>query len=426
MKSLFGSVFKLAYLAITSSILCISSSSVSSAADQYGFPNLNGQVVKLELENTVRVNLPAARAIDNNKLNSFVPDNTDDWKFKVIDNGYGVMFTRVNTNKAITVSDINVKDGTSIVAYEQQGNGRWIDWNPEHVGNGYYLIHLRHNPSQCLNIPGSQSNVWVTTWTCNKNDRDQRFKIEIVGGNSNVSNPYVGSLPRTGGGDGSIPINPPGTTPIPYVQTYVTNITPLYEYWIVSRKQDQTYPWRYAQLDAGHAFTGLIRRDQENVKVYTNGVLTQNYNRDKGYWYAYHGYGFWPDGLRVDRNGCNANSSTDECGDITKILRGQSISQSGYAVRKARVSENRANWIHQNSNWAGCSYYPQKVLPGIAVFGGCNCLDYATRQWYLFSSQREDFRPKNWQPDSPNFLVGLINYTNAKYGEYLDGGNTWQ
>lgn len=214
------------------------------------------------------------------------------------------------------------------------------------------------------------------------------------------------------------------------VNTYVvTNITPLYEHWIVSRKQDQQYPWRYAQLDAGHAFTALIRRDQENVKVYTNGFLTQDYNRNKGDWYAYHGYGFWPDGLRIDRGGCNANSTTDECGDVMRVLRGQAISQSGSAVRKARVSENRANWIHNNFNWAGCSYYPAlgTTPVGLASNGGCNCLDYATRQWYLFSAQREreDLRPSNWQPTSPNNLVLLINELNRD-GEFLDGGNTWQ
>lgn len=63
-----------------------------------------------------------------------------------------------------------------------------------------------------------------------------------------------------------------------------------------------------------------------------------------------------------------------------RVLKGQAISQSGSAVRKARVSENRANWIHNNFNWAGCSSYPTigSVPFGLAVTGCCNYLDYAT------------------------------------------------
>jgi hypothetical protein len=171
-------------LAVTSLVV---DSTKASAADMYGFPNLNGKVVKLELSNGVRVNLPQSRAIDNYKVNSFVPDNTNDWQWKVIDDGFGVSFTRVNTNKAFTVSDLNTVNGTPIVAWEYQGHGRYIDWNPQSIGNGYYLIRLRNNTNQCLNIPGSQNNVWATTWACDANDPDQRFKIDVIGGVVNNS-----------------------------------------------------------------------------------------------------------------------------------------------------------------------------------------------------------------------------------------------
>jgi hypothetical protein len=48
------------------------------AADQYGYGNQNGRIVKLELSNGVRVNMPLARAINGYHMNSYVPDNTDD------------------------------------------------------------------------------------------------------------------------------------------------------------------------------------------------------------------------------------------------------------------------------------------------------------------------------------------------------------
>jgi hypothetical protein len=226
LKSLVKTVTVGLVLATAGNVISISK---AIAADMYGFPNLNGKVIKLELSNGVRLNLPQSRAIDNYKLNSFVPDNTQDWQWKIIDDGFGVSFTRVNTNKAFTVSDLNTVNGTSIVAWEYQGHGRWIDWNPQPVGNGYYLIRLRNNLNQCLNIPGSQSNVWATTWACNANDPDQRFKIDIIGGV--VNNTLI--LPP----DLATPI---GLTPAPASYMAETSLKP-WEYPILD-VPSQVYP----------------------------------------------------------------------------------------------------------------------------------------------------------------------------------------
>jgi hypothetical protein len=168
-------------LAITASLLATAMGGIQAkAADMYGFPNLNGKTVYLELANGQRVQLPLARAVNGNKVNSFTADNTDDWKWKVVDDGFGVSFLRVNTNQAFSVENLNVVDRTPIVSWDYQGHGRYLDWNPQAVGGGYYLIRLRHNLNQCLNIPGGANNAWVTTWTCNANDPDQRFKIVEV------------------------------------------------------------------------------------------------------------------------------------------------------------------------------------------------------------------------------------------------------
>jgi hypothetical protein len=394
------------------------------AADMYGFPNLNGKTVYLELANGQRVQLPLARAVNGNKVNSFTADNTDDWKWKVVDDGFGVSFLRVNTNQAFSVENLNVVDRTPIVSWDYQGHGRYLDWNPEAVGGGYYLIRLRHNLNQCLNIPGGANNVWVTTWTCNANDPDQRFKIVDIS---------------------TISANPPGTTPLPTSQTIVSNTTPLYEYWIVARKKADWSLTSFKQGgDTGHAFGAIIRKDQENVKVYTNGSLTQNYNRDKGNWYRFHTYGFYTEGLATDV--CSAGyAGNDDCLNMNSILAGNGIPNTNWAARKARVSESRANWMHQNKNVSGCQRYN---LAGDITYANspmCNCVDYITRQWLNFSSQQENFVPGvsvYWSANplqflagstalslwnqSPNVLVDRINSRNSSVGPFLDNGNTWQ
>jgi hypothetical protein len=394
MKSLLHSAFKLASSALAAASVVFASQSPSKAADQYGFPNLNGKVVKFELWNGVRINLPAARAIDNYQLNSYVPDNTDDWKFKVIDNGYGVMFTRLNTNKAITVSTLNVVDRTTVVAYEQQGNGRWIDWNPEHVGNGYYLIHLRYNPNQCLNVPGSASNVWVTTWTCNRNDRDQLFKIEEV--TSAVSN----------------------------LETFQYTALPnLYEAWIVSRKYKKP---SFSLSNAGHAFTAIIKKERRKVTKYIGGVYAGDFTQE-GDWKVWHTYGYWPGGLKVD-NGCSTGDKETECQDVKDILSGISISDRGQAVRKARISESRANWIDVNRNVVGCTnYFVVGTNTDNKNLYSCNCVTHAAGQWNQITSGWDNFKQQGLFDYAPDILVDQINNQNQVTGnQFLDGGKTWQ
>ncbi|MBC7472470.1 MAG: RICIN domain-containing protein [candidate division SR1 bacterium] len=414
-----NSLFRFVSLVASTVLVSISSTTSSKAADQYGFPNLNGKVVKLELENGVRVNLPTNRAIDNYQLNSFVPDNTDDWKFKIIDNGSGgIMFTRVNTNKAITVSNLNVVNGTSIVAYEQAGNGRWIDWNPEHVGNGYYLIHLRHNPSQCLNIPGSQSNVWVTTWTCDRNDRDQRMKIEEVAGNF---------------GSGVLYHITPVPVPIsqPVIQTTTLAITPLYEAWIVSRKFESPFP---STSNIGHSFIAIIRKNQKVVVTYKDGYkVSTSSPQDDGNWNIHRTYGYWPKQgtvgagpgeIRIN-NDCNSNSRNTECQDVKDILRGISISNRGQAIRKSRISESRANWIDNNRNVASCSSYNVNGIWYGYNFP-CNCVTYATLQWSYFTAKQDNWIPATEYGSSPDAVMESINSKNrSTNNDFIDSGNTW-
>jgi hypothetical protein len=179
----------------------------------------------------------------------------------------------------------------------------------------------------------------------------------------------------------------------------------------------------FTQTDVGHAFNALVRKNQKVVQTLNNGVVVSTSGvQDSGGWYRYHTYGFWPSGLKVDV--CSSGDGNDDCQNTVSILStGRLTSGADYAVRKSRISESRANYIHQNLNFPGCSQYPSSV---VAIGGSyCNCVDYASRSWYNFSSQWKDFRPKFWQALSPNELRININDKNID-GGFLDGGKTWQ
>jgi hypothetical protein len=327
------------------------------------------------------------------------------------------IFDRISGNKGGTLLK-NRTTGKCINAHYAYNNGKVNVWSCDSndieqnfdildFGNNVTVLR-RTGTNVCINSPQHYNGGQVFMWACNGNDPDQRF----VRSNTAIS------------------ANPPGSTPIPTVQQVVSNTTPLYEYWIVSRKTN-TWGGIWSPLnyqEVGHSFNALIKKDQENVKVYTGGALTQNYNRDKGGWYIFHTYGFWnvgagfvtPGDLKID-NGCSNGASSTECQDVKDLLNGKSISQAGSAVRKARVGENRALWIDQNRGIAGCSNY------SIAGGGGsnCNCVDYATRSWYVFTANWEDFRPYGTDAKTPSGLVNDLNGKNSD-GGFLDGGKTWQ
>jgi hypothetical protein len=293
------------------------------------------------------------------------------------------------------------------------------NWEMLDKGNGYVLYRLK-NTGMCLTLEPPVGNSSIVAL------RDCAYN------GANGTQDWIGSLNPNSPVYSGTPIsaNPPGTTPLPTTQQVVSNTTPLYEYWIVSRKTN-TWGGIWSPLnyqEVGHSFNALIKKEQENVKVYTGGALTQNYNRDKGGWYIFHTYGFWnvgagfvtPGDLKID-NGCSNGASSTECQDVKDLLNGKSISQAGFAVRKARVGENRALWIDQNRGIAGCSNY------SIAGGGGsnCNCVDYATRSWYVFTANWEDFRPWGTDAKTPSGFVEDLKTKNSD-GGFLDGGKTWQ
>ncbi len=169
-----------------------------------------------------------------------------------------------------------------------------------------------------------------------------------------------------------------------------------YEVLIIARKPENlAIPLKN---DAGHAWITIIKKERDGWKTDTT-------------------YGFWPG------SNLSVNNSTDV--DYTnRYLRGESLSRRGFAVRKARISPNRANWIKNGAyREAGCARYQAIGSTGTS----CNCADYATRLWHVLSAKQEDFRVRavtvNLALDS---VVNAINNKNRRNGDFLDGGRTWE
>jgi hypothetical protein len=169
-----------------------------------------------------------------------------------------------------------------------------------------------------------------------------------------------------------------------------------YEVLIIARKpENSAIPLKN---DAGHAWVTIIREERDGWKTDAT-------------------YGFWPG------SNLSVNNPTDV--DYTnKYLRGESLSRRGFAVRKAKISPNRANWIKNGAyREAGCARY--QAVGGTGT--SCNCADYATRLWHVLSAKQDDFRIRavtvNLTLDS---LVNAINDKNRRSGDFLDGGKTWQ
>jgi hypothetical protein len=352
--------------------------------------------------------------------------------------GFGVSlntnynYRRIYGEPRMSVYATNPNDGDQ--QFDRiQGNAGWM---LKHRGTG-----------KCLNAYSKYSGAEPFVWACNPADMDQNWDMldkgngyvlyrlkntglcltadTPVGNSSFVALRDCAYNGANGTQDWIGSLNPNSPVYSGNANNYTTRdvqVTPLYEYWVVARRPAGLWEI-FTQTDVGHAFNALVRKNQKVVQTLNNGVVVSTSGvQDSGGWYRYHTYGFWPSGLKVDV--CSSGDGNDDCQNTVSILStGKLPSGADYAVRKSRISESRANYIHQNLNFAGCSQYPKSV---VAIGGSyCNCVDYASRSWYNFSSQWEDFRPKFWEALSPNELRMRINDKNVD-GGFLDGGKTWQ
>jgi hypothetical protein len=176
-----------------------------------------------------------------------------------------------------------------------------------------------------------------------------------------------------------------------------------YEYWIVVDADYRLPTSESRRPYVGHAWNTIIKKTN---KSFNDGSIIQ------GNWEVLKTFAYNPG---------DKNPSIDTKYEIeyTKaILNGQPKGRT--SVRKSRISETRANWIINQPNVAGCSYYS---YPGIG--NSCSCISYSTRNWMVFSAGWEDFRPSALFGRTPEELYGYLNDFNSK-GQFLDNGKVWQ
>ncbi|WP_375494388.1 RICIN domain-containing protein [uncultured Nostoc sp.] len=292
---------------------------------------------------------------------------------------------------------------------------------------------LKHRSTgNCLNAHYVSDGGLVNVWPCNANDVDQNFvlsdagngyvQIKRAGTNKCVDSPTRNNQEKVylwecvGNANQRWKSSAGSITPPPPVRDNITeqrNPLSQYEVWIVARKpQNSMIP---LPNDAGHSWIAVVRRDYTHVTTFRNGRAEKETDIfDKGGWQTDTTYGFWP-GSNLTQN--------KEREDTDKILRGESISSRGYAVRKERISTNRANWIKGGAfREAGCNTY--QAVGGTGT--SCNCADYATRLWHVLSAKQEDFRIRAVTINlTLDYLVDNINKQNQRGGDFIDGGKTW-
>jgi hypothetical protein len=310
-------------------------------------------------------------------------DSDRDQQFERFPGNRGGILLR-NRSTGMCLNAHHLYEGAEMNTWPCNANDPDQNWNLVDVGDGWNLIK-RAGTSMCVDTPTRNNAGKVHLWTCNSNNSNQRWKSSASPG----------------------PVDQMSQQKIPLSQ---------YEVWIVARKPENSgIP---LPNDAGHAWIAVVRQDYTRLKTFRNNILQKDENVfDRGGWQADTTYSFWPN------SNLTVNHSSDS-GQTTKIIKGESISKRGFAVRKAKISNDRANWIKNGAfREAGCNTY--WAVGGIR--GGCNCADYSTRQWHVLTAQREDFRIRSvtWQLTLDN-LVDAINKKNRESGDFLDSGRVWQ
>ena len=307
-------------------------------------------------------------------------DSDRDQQFERFPGNRGGILLR-NRSTGMCLNAHHLYEGAEMNTWPCNANDPDQNWNLVDLGDGWNQIK-RAGTSMCVDTPTRNNAGKVHLWTCNSNNSNQRWRSSAP--------------PRP-----VDPMSPPGV-PIPLSQ---------YEVWIVARKPEDL------QNATGHAWIALVRQDYTRVQKFINGKLENQNVFDRGGWQADTTYSFWP------WSNLTVNNSSD-FSQTNKIIKGESISKRGFAVRKAKISNVRANWIKNGAfREAGCSNY----FAAGGVSGLCNCADYTTRQWYVLTAQREDFRIRavTWNL-TLDYLVDQINKKNRESGDFLDGGRVWQ
>ncbi|KYC40829.1 hypothetical protein WA1_24720 [Scytonema hofmannii PCC 7110] len=142
----------------------------------------DGQVIKLVTPKGFNVNLPYTR--NGGMINTFEPDNTDEWKFQVIRTSNGVKFKRIGTDYLITAQKFPSDNLALLEAYKDVGGeDKYQTWIPKAIESkpGFFNICLLAQQDQCMNVPGSNNRTKLTTFKHDFNDQDQWFSAVVIG-----------------------------------------------------------------------------------------------------------------------------------------------------------------------------------------------------------------------------------------------------
>jgi murein DD-endopeptidase MepM/ murein hydrolase activator NlpD len=147
----------------------------------------NGDTVKITTPQGFNVNLPYAR--DGGMINTFEPDNTEDWKYQAIrSNTGGIKFKRIGTNHLITAQKFPSSNLMPLESYKDVGGeDPFQTWVAIAIPNKptFVALCLKAQQDQCMNVPNSKNRTKLTTYKRNLNDPDQMFRIVVLNGTTN-------------------------------------------------------------------------------------------------------------------------------------------------------------------------------------------------------------------------------------------------
>jgi surface antigen len=152
----------------------------------------DGMTIKLVTPKGFNVNLPYPT--NGGMINTFEPDNTDDWKFVVIrSSADGFKLKRVGTNHLITTKDFPSRNLTPLEAWQDVGGeDKFQTWVATPTRPGFFAICLKAQRDQCMNVPNSKNRTRLTTYKFDANDQDQMFSAIPI--KSSPDNPVISRI----------------------------------------------------------------------------------------------------------------------------------------------------------------------------------------------------------------------------------------
>jgi hypothetical protein len=149
----------------------------------------DGMTIRLVTPVGLNVNLPYAT--NGGMINTFISDNTNDWKFKVIrSSADGIKFQRIGTNHLITAKKFPSANLSPLEAWQNVGGeDKFQTWVAIPTQPGFFALCLKAQRDQCMNVPNSKDKTKLTTYNFNPNDRDQMFSVGILSNTSDDSTP---------------------------------------------------------------------------------------------------------------------------------------------------------------------------------------------------------------------------------------------